>query len=73
MYELDAALTRLANGSAGQHLLVDPLMIAAAHGGVIDTPEMIPLLKSGMLMGQLGIEAKITKLPSRGSNPVETK
>jgi hypothetical protein len=44
---------------------LDPLMIAAAHGGVIDTPDMIPLLKSGMLMGQAGIEAKITKLPSR--------
>ena len=44
---------------------LDPLMIAAAHGGVIDTLEMIPLLKSGMLMGQLGIEAKITKIPAQ--------
>ena len=43
---------------------LDPLLIAAAHGGVIDTPSMIPLLKSGMLMGQSGAEAKITKISS---------
>jgi hypothetical protein len=34
---------------------------------------MIPLLKSGMLMGQLGIEAKITKIPSRDQAPAEVK
>ena len=28
---------------------------------------------SGMLMGQLGIEAKITKLPSRETSTVGTK
>ena len=52
---------------------LNPLLIAAAHGGVVDTPEMVPLLKNGMLMGQLGIEAKITKLPSREASTAGTK
>ena len=43
---------------------LNPLMIAAAHGGVIDTAEaMVPLLKDGMLMGQSGAPATIAKLP----------
>ena len=41
-----------------------PRMIAAAHGGVIDTTaDMIPLVKDGMLMGQSGAPATIAKLP----------
>jgi len=51
--DIDALLRRL-----------NPLMIAAAHGGVIDTAEaMVPLLKDGMLMGQSGAPATIAKLP----------
>ncbi|MEA3026463.1 MAG: hypothetical protein QOF91_1748, partial [Alphaproteobacteria bacterium] len=43
---------------------LNPLMIAAAHGGVIDTAAaMVPLLKDGMLMGQSGAPATIVKLP----------
>ena len=45
---------------------LNPLMIAAAHGGVIDTAEaMVPLLKDGMLMGQSGAPATIAKLPAK--------
>ena len=32
---------------------LDPLLIAAAHGGVIDTPSRIPLLKSGHADGPI--------------------
>ena len=48
---------------------LNPVMIAAAHGGVIDTTaDMIPLVKNGMLMGQSGAPATIAKIPARKTN-----